>query len=429
MLEIKYVRKNLSLVQESLKNRGGKVDLDSFTEIETGRREILSVLEKLQNRRNVVSEQIARMKKSGENADDLVLEMREVSTTVKDLEKQLTESDEAVNKILYNLPNIPHSSVPIGKDENDNPELRKVGVPPVFDFEPKAHWDIGEDLRILDLERATKITGARFPLYLGKGARLERSLINFMLDTHTEQHGYKEIIPPYIVSRNSMTCTGQLPKFAADLFKIEGAASYLIPTAEVPVTNLHRGEVLPESALPLGYVCHPQCFRSEAGSYGKDTKGLIRLHQFGKVELVRFVHPDTSYAELEKLTNHAEAILQALELPYRVVALCAGDIGFSSAKTYDLEVWLPGQNTYREISSCSNFEDFQARRADIRFKPEGGKKTAYVHTLNGSGLAIGRTMAAILENYVRADGAVAVPKALIPYMGGIEVLEPEEKQA
>ncbi|MFA6013094.1 MAG: serine--tRNA ligase [Desulfobacteraceae bacterium] len=420
MLEIKYVRKNLSLVQESLKNRGGKVDLDSFTEIETGRREILSILEKLQNRRNVVSEQIARMKKNGENADDLVLEMREVSTTVKDLEKQLTESDEAVNRILYNLPNIPHSSVPIGKDENDNPELRKVGAPPVFDFEPKAHWDIGEDLHILDLERATKITGARFPLYLGKGARLERSLINFMLDTHTEQHGYKEIIPPYIVSRNSMTCTGQLPKFEEDLFKIEGMDYFLIPTAEVPVTNIHQKEILEEEDLPVKFVACTPCFRSEAGSYGKDTRGLIRQHQFNKVELVKLAHPDTSYDELEKLTNDAETILKKLGLAYRVITLCTGDMGFSAAKTYDLEVWMPGQGKYREISSCSNFEDFQARRAGIRFKRKGQKGTELVHTLNGSGLAVGRCFAAILENYQQKDGSVLVPDVLVPYMGGVQ---------
>ena len=420
MLEIKYVRKNLSVVEQALKNRGGNVDLATFTAVEQERRDIILILENLQNKRNVVSADIARMKKEGVNADELVLEMREVSARVKELEKQLADVDEKVNAILYTLPNIPHGSVPVGRDENDNPEMRRVGEPPVFDFEPKAHWDLGEDLKILDLERATKITGARFPLYLGQGARLERALINFMLDTHTEQHGYREIIPPFIVSRNSMTCTGQLPKFEEDLFKLEGLDYFLIPTAEVPVTNIHQKEILDEEDLPVKFVAATPCFRSEAGSYGKDTRGLIRQHQFNKVELVKLAHPDTSYDELEKLTCDAETILRKLGLAYRVITLCTGDMGFSAAKTYDIEVWMPGQGKYREISSCSNFEDFQARRAGIRFRRKGQKSTELVHTLNGSGLAVGRCFAAILENFQQADGTVIVPDVLVPYMGGVQ---------
>ena len=420
MLEIKYVRKNLSVVEQALKNRGGNVDLATFTAVEQERRDIILILENLQNKRNVVSADIARMKKEGVNADELVLEMREVSARVKELEKQLADVDEKVNAILYTLPNIPHGSVPVGRDENDNPEMRRVGEPPVFDFEPKAHWDLGEDLKILDLERATKITGARFPLYLGQGARLERALINFMLDTHTEQHGYREIIPPFIVSRNSMTCTGQLPKFEEDLFKLEGLDYFLIPTAEVPVTNIHQKEILDEEDLPVKFVAATPCFRSEAGSYGKDTRGLIRQHQFNKVELVKLAHPDTSYDELEKLTADAETILRKLGLAYRVITLCTGDMGFSAAKTYDIEVWMPGQGKYREISSCSNFEDFQARRAGIRFRRKGQKSTELVHTLNGSGLAVGRCFAAILENFQQADGTVIVPDVLVPYMGGVQ---------
>ena len=420
MLEIKYVRKNLSLVQEALINRGGKADLETFVQIEAKRREILLSLEELQHRRNVVSEQISGMKKTGENADVLVGEMREVSSTIKALEKDLSENDEALNLFMYTLPNIPHSSVPVGKNEDDNPEMRRVGTPPVFDFEVKAHWDIGEDLKILDFERAAKITGARFPLYLGKGARLERALINFMLDTHTEKHGYTEVIPPYMVNRNSMTCTGQLPKFEEDLFKLEGMDYYLIPTAEVPVTNIHQKEILSEEDLPVKFVACTPCFRSEAGSYGKDTRGLIRQHQFNKVELVKLSRPEHSYDELESLTKDAETILQKLGLAYRVITLCTGDMGFSAAKTYDIEVWMPGQGRYREISSCSNFEDFQARRASIRFRKKGQKGTELVHTLNGSGLAVGRCLAAILENYQQKDGSVIVPDALVSYMGGLQ---------
>ncbi len=368
----------------------------------------------------MVSEDIAKMKKKGEDAESLVLEMREVSGKIRELEKVLSEDEEIISKILMGLPNIPHSSVPVGKNETDNPMIRQVGKRPDPDFEPKAHWDLGENLGILDFDRAAKITGARFPLYLGAGARLERSLINFMLDIHTTEHGYKETLPPFMVNRQSMTGTGQLPKFEEDLFKLENWDYFLIPTAEVPVTNIHRDEVLNEEALPLYYTAYTPCFRSEAGSYGKDTRGLIRQHQFNKVELVKFVRPETSYDELEGLLNNAETILKRLGLPYQVIALCTGDLGFSAAKTYDIEVWMPAQGVYREISSCSNFEDFQARRANIRLKRKGKKGTELVHTLNGSGLAVGRTFAAILENYQQADGSVIIPEALRPYMGGME---------
>jgi seryl-tRNA synthetase len=424
MLEIKYVRKNLSTIEESLKNRGGKVDLETFTRCESRRRDILLSLEDLQHQRNVTSEMIAAMKKNGENADEHIIAMREVSGRIKDLEKDLAETDEVVQGFMMTLPNIPHPSVPVGKNENDNPVLRVVGTPPTFDFDIKPHWDLGESLKILDFERAAKITGARFPLYLGLGARLERALINFMLDIHTQRHGYQEVIPPFMVNRTAMTGTGQLPKFEEDLFKIQGLDYYLIPTAEVPVTNIYQKEILNEEDLPIKFVACTPCFRSEAGSYGKDTRGLIRQHQFNKVELVKLAHPDHSYDELEALTDNAETILRELGLAYRVIALCTGDMGFSAAKTYDLEVWMPGQNCYREISSCSNFEDFQARRASIRFRRKGQKGTELVHTLNGSGLAVGRTLAALLENYQQEDGSVVIPEALVPYMGGITRITP-----
>lgn len=346
--------------------------------------------------------------------------MREVSGKIKELDKILSEHEEIISKILMGLPNIPHSSVPVGKNETDNPMIKQVGKRPVTDFEPKAHWDLGENLGILDFDRAAKITGARFPLYLGAGARLERALINFMLDIHTAEHGYKETLPPFMVNRQTMTGTGQLPKFEEDLFKLENWDYFLIPTAEVPVTNIHQGEILDEASLPLYYTAYTPCFRSEAGSYGKDTRGLIRQHQFNKVELVKFVKPETSYDELESLLDNAETILKRLEIPYQVIALCTGDLGFSAAKTYDIEVWMPAQGVYREISSCSNFEDFQARRANIRFKRKGKKGTELIHTLNGSGLAVGRTFAAILENYQQADGSVIIPEALRPYMGGMD---------
>jgi seryl-tRNA synthetase len=344
------------------------------------------------------------------------------------LDKRLSEHEEAVSKIIMGLPNIPHSSVPLGKDASANPAVKQHGIPRVFDFEPAPHWTLGENLGILDFDRASKIAGARFPLYLGAGARLERALINFMLDIHTAEHGYKEVLPPFMVNRQSMTGTGQLPKFEADLFKVEGWDYFLIPTAEVPVTNIHQGEIIAEEMLPIYYTAYTPCFRSEAGSYGKDTRGLIRQHQFNKVELVKFCTPESSYSELEKLLDNAETILRRLELPYQVILLCTGDMGFSAAKTFDIEVWLPAQGVFREISSCSNFEDFQARRANIRFKRKGKKGTELVHTLNGSGLAVGRTFAAILENYQQADGSVLIPDALKPYMGGIEKIEVKKEK-
>ncbi len=424
MLEIKYVRQNLEAVEQALRNRGEAVDLAAFDACDARRREILAEIEALRHQRNVVSEEIADLKKRGEDAESRVLEMREVSGRIKEMEKELGTQEATLSEILMEIPNIPHESVPVGKDETENPLLRTEGTPPAFDFEPRAHWDIGEGLGILDFERAAKITGARFPLYLGAGARLERALINFMLDIHINEHGYTEVLPPFMVNRQTMTGTGQLPKFEADLFKLDGWDYYLIPTAEVPVTNIHQGEVLDADHLPLYYTAFTPCFRSEAGSYGKDTRGLIRQHQFNKVELVKFADPETSYDELESLLNHAEMILRRLDIPYRVITLCTGDLGFSAAKTYDIEVWMPAQGVYREISSCSNFEDFQARRANIRFKRKGKKGTELVHTLNGSGLAVGRTVAAILENCQAEDGSVTVPEALRGYMGGKERIAP-----
>ncbi len=422
MLEIKFVRENLGLVEKAMANRGEHIDVTTFSAADTDRRNLLAEIEDLRHRRNVVSEAIAELKKSGTGADDKVLEMREVSTRIKKLEKSFAERESAIQDLLMSIPNLPHASVPVGRDETDNPEVKREGEPPVFDFPVQAHWDIGKALGILDFERAAKITGARFPLYLGTGALLERALINFMLDLHTTKHGYTEVLPPFMVNRTTMTGTGQLPKFEADLFKLDGWDYYLIPTAEVPVTNIHQGEILNEDQLPLHYTAYTPCFRSEAGSHGKDTRGLIRQHQFNKVELVKFTTPETSYDALETLLANAEAVLQILEMPYRVITLCTGDMGFSSAKTYDIEVWMPGQNTYREISSCSNFESFQARRAGIRFRRTGKKGTEWVHTLNGSGLAVGRTVAAILENNQRADGSVTVPEALKPYMRGMDVI-------
>jgi seryl-tRNA synthetase len=374
----------------------------------------------MRHQRNRVNEKIAAMKKRGDDASAVIKEMKQVSSNIKDKEKDLSGFVDELNELLMVIPNLPHESVAIGKDEKDNPVIREWGKIQEMDFEPLSHWEIGERLGILDFARAAKLAGARFALYRGLGAKLERALINFMLDIHTKEHGYIEVLPPFMVNSASMTGTGQLPKFKEDLFKIEGWDYYLIPTAEVPVTNIHRDEILPEEELPIYYVAYTPCFRSEAGSYGKDTRGLIRQHQFNKVELVKFTRPEASYNELEKLTLNAEEILKRLELPYRVVSLCTGDLGFSAAKTYDLEVWLPGQNLYREISSCSNFVDFQARRAGIRFKRKGGSGTELVHTLNGSGLAVGRTLVAIIENYQQADGSVTIPEALRAYMGGID---------
>ena len=420
MLEIKLVRENLELAQKAMQNRGTEVDWNRFQDLDNKRKTVLAELENLRHKRNTVSDEIARMKRSGEDSAAIIEEMQGVSKSIKDLEKELGTSETAINEMIMAMPNIPHGSVPVGKDENDNPELKKVGTPTAFDYEPQPHWTIGENLGILDFGRAAKITGARFPLYFGAGARLERALINFMLDLHTTEHGYKEILPPFIVNRTTMTGTGQLPKFEADLFKLEGLDYFLIPTAEVPVTNIHQDEILEADKLPIYYTAYTPCFRSEAGSYGKDTKGLIRQHQFNKVELVKFAHPENSYDELEALLENAEMVLRRLELPYRVITLCTGDLGFSAAKTYDIEVWMPSQGVYREISSCSNFEDFQARRAGIRFKEQGKKGTRLVHTLNGSGLAVGRTLAAILENCQQEDGSVVIPKALRPFMNGME---------
>jgi len=422
MLEIKYLRQNLSIVQEALKARGHQADLKAFQKWDDERRAVLQAIESLRHERNVVSDRIAEMKRAGEDAEAFVVEMRAVSSKIKDLDRKLSESQEAIDDFLLGVPNIPHTTVPVGKDETENPEVRTVGTVPEFEFEPQPHWEIGSRLKILDLERASRITGARFPLYFGAGARLERALINFMLDTHIGEHGYLEVLPPFIVNRESMTHTGQLPKFEEDLFKISNWEYFLIPTAEVPVTNIHQGETLDEDQLPIRYVAYTPCFRSEAGSYGKDTRGLIRQHQFNKVELVKFSRPESSYEELESLLQNAETILKKLGLPYRVIELCTGDLGFAAAKTYDIEVWMPAQGVYREISSCSNFEEFQARRANIRFKPKGKKGTALVHTLNGSGLAVGRTFAAILENFQQADGSVTIPEALQPYMAGIQRL-------
>jgi seryl-tRNA synthetase len=424
MLEIKFVRENLSTVQQSLEARGVAVGIADFEKLDARRREILLEIENLRHRRNVVSERIADMKRRKEETDAFVTDMREVSGRIKELDGSLSEIESNVSAFMMEIPNIPHFSVPFGKDSTDNPVLKQVGEIPKFEFEPRAHWDIGRDLGILDFERAAKITGARFPLYIGVGSKLERALINFMLDIHTVEHKYVEILPPFIVNRQSMTHTGQLPKFEEDLFKIEGWDYFLVPTAEVPVTNIHQREVLDEEQLPIYYTAYTPCFRSEAGSYGKDTRGLIRQHQFNKVELVKFTPPETSYTELENLLNDAETILKRLKLPYQVVNLCTGDLGFSAAKTYDIEVWMPAQGVFREISSCSNFESFQSRRANIRFRRKGKKGTELVHTLNGSGLAVGRTVAAILENYQQMDGSVVVPDSLRPYLGGLESIQP-----
>jgi seryl-tRNA synthetase len=424
MLEIKFVRENLSTVQRSLGARGVAVEMAAFEQLDAKRRKVLLEIENLRHRRNVVSEQIADMKRRKENTDAFVSDMRDVSVRIKELDGSLSEIESKLDAFLLEIPNIPHSSVPIGKDSSDNPVLKQVGDKPKLEFEPRPHWDIGQDLGILDFERAAKITGARFPLYIGVGSKLERALINFMLDIHTVEHKCVEILPPFIVNRQSMTHTGQLPKFEEDLFKLEGWDYYLVPTAEVPVTNIHQGEVLDEAQLPIYYTAYTPCFRSEAGSYGKDTRGLIRQHQFNKVELVKFTLPETSYAELENLLNDAETILKRLKLPYQVVDLCTGDLGFSAAKTYDIEVWMPAQGVFREISSCSNFESFQSRRANIRFRRKGKKGTELVHTLNGSGLAVGRTVAAILENYQQTDGSVVFPDTLRPYLGGLESIKP-----
>ncbi len=423
MLDIKCVRSNPDDVKDALRKRRSKLDLEEFLRLDQKRRELLGEAEDLKARRNQASGEISRMKKAGENAEELLAEMGTISTRIKTLDEDLRAIDQQTSDWVLSIPNVPHSSVPEGVDESDNLTVRTWGEKPVLNFAPKEHHELGTALGGLDFETAGKLTGSRFVLLKGWAAQLERALISFMLDVQTLENGYAEVMPPVIVNRESLMGTGQLPKFEEDLFKLEGTNYYLIPTAEVPVTNIYRDTTLPESQLPITHCAFTPCFRSEAGSYGKDTKGMIRQHQFDKVELVRFVHPDTSYDELEKLLGHAESILQKLGLHYRIVTLCAGDLGFSSAKTYDIEVWLPGQDKYREISSCSNFEDFQARRAGIRFKPADAKKSRLVHTLNGSGLAVGRTMVAILENYQQEDGSVIVPEVLQPYMKGLKRIE------
>lgn len=417
MLDIKFVRNNPDKVKAGLAKRGNAIFQDKFLGLEEERRKKLFEVEQLKNRRNVVSEEIGALKKSGQEAEDLVIEMRQVSQTIKQMDEEIKAIDEQLEYMLLTIPNIPHESVPEGNDETANVTVRTWGEPRKYQFEPKAHWDIGEDLDILDFERGSKVTGARFTFYKGLGARLERALISFMLDLHTTEHGYTEILPPYMVHRDSMVGTGQLPKFEEEAFKVMGTEYFLIPTAEVPVTNLYRGEIMEGEKLPVFHCAFSACFRAEAGAHGRDTRGLIRQHQFNKVELVKFVKPEESYDQLEKLVNNAEKVLQLLKLPYRVVLLCAGDLGFSSAKTYDLEVFLPSYDNYKEISSCSNFEDYQARRASIRFRRDAKAKPEFVHTLNGSGLAIGRTVAAILENYQQPDGSVEIPEVLRPYMG------------
>lgn len=423
MFDVKLLRNDLAAVQAAMQNRGKQIEeLNGFTALDLKRRELLQETEQLKNRRNTVSQEVAGRKRSGENADELIQEMKVVGDRIKELDDEIRVLDESLQQVLLSIPNMPHPSVPVGRSEEENVEMRRVGEIPQFDFEVKPHWEVAQELGILDFEAAAKVTGSRFVFYKGLGARLERALINFMMDLHSDEHGYEEMLPPYIVNRDSLTGTGQLPKFEEDVFKVENSEYFLIPTAEVPVTNYHRDDILTTEQLPVNFVAFSACFRSEAGSAGRDTRGLIRQHQFNKIELVKLVKPEDSYDELEKLTGHAERVLQLLKLPYRVLSLCTGDIGFTSAKTYDLEVWLPNSGAYREISSCSNFEDFQARRANIRFRRDSKAKPEFVHTLNGSGLALGRTVAAILENYQQADGSIVVPEVLVPYMNNVKVI-------
>ncbi|MCF8053988.1 MAG: serine--tRNA ligase [Deltaproteobacteria bacterium] len=420
MLDIRVIRQNIDAVLERMALRGQDIDFAELFAADDKRKEILLSLEALRKERNTVSKEVGERKKNKQSADDIIGKMGFVGEEIRRYEEDLRLAEEQISSFMLSIPNIPHSSVVKGTSAEENPVVKSWGEKPLLNFAPKPHWEIGESLNILDFARGAKIAGARFTLYRGAGALLERALINFMLDLHTKEHGYTEILPPFMANSDSLRGTGQLPKFAEDLFKVEKTDYYLIPTAEVPVTNMHREEILAEKDLPLCYVAYSPCFRAEAGSYGKDTRGLIRQHQFNKVELVKFAKPETSYDELEKLTLNAESVLQRLGIHYRVVSLCGGDLGFSSAKTYDIEVWLPGQNLYREISSCSNFDDFQARRASIRYKRDDNQKVEFVHTLNGSGLAIGRTVVAVLENYQQADGTVVIPEALVPYVGGLK---------
>ncbi|WP_088106150.1 serine--tRNA ligase [Halalkalibacter urbisdiaboli] len=421
MLDVKRLRSNFAEIKEKLATRGEDISgLDRFEQLDETRRKIIVEVEELKSKRNQVSQDVAQLKREKKDADHLIKEMRDVSERIKQLDEELRTIETEFDDLLLTIPNVPHESVPVGETEDDNVEVRNWGEVRSFGFEPKPHWDVATDLGILDFERASKVTGSRFVFYKGLGARLERALMNFMMDLHQDQHGYEEILPPYMVNRLSMTGTGQLPKFEEDAFKIREEDYFLIPTAEVPVTNLHRDEILNVEQLPIGYTAFSACFRSEAGSAGRDTRGLIRQHQFNKVELVRFVKPEDSYDQLELLTGHAEKVLQLLKLPYRVMSMCTADLGFTAAKKYDIEVWIPSYDTYREISSCSNFEDFQARRANIKFRRDAKAKAEFVHTLNGSGLAIGRTVAAILENYQQEDGSVEIPEVLRPYMGNLE---------
>ena len=420
MLDVKLLRDDLARVKERVATRGTEIDWGEFASLDRERRDALANLERLKEKKNRLSGEIGKLKKSGGNASLLMREVEEVSEAIRIGEGPLASIEARFEKFMLTVPNLPESSVPVGRSAAENKEVRRWGDPAKFDFQPKNHWDIGEELGILDFARAAKIAGARFAIYKDAGAQLERALINFMLDLHTRKHGYREVLPPFLVNRDAMTGTGQLPKFEEDLFRISEPELFLIPTAEVPVTNIHREEILEREQLPIRYVAYTPCFRREAGSYGQDVRGLIRQHQFNKVELVKFTEPELSYAELEELVNDAEAVLQSLKLPYRVIELCTGDLGFVAAKTYDLEVWLPGQSAYREISSCSNFEDFQARRAQIRYRKEKKGKPMFVHTLNGSGLAVGRTLVAVLENYQQKDGSVMIPDALRSYMAGRE---------
>ena len=423
MLDIKRIRSNPEEVKKALKKRHGDFPIDKVLELDEKRRKILKEVEEMKAKQNQVSKEIPRLKKEGKDTDHIFAEMRSLSEKIKDLDGEVKAIDEELKNTLLQIPNTPHESVVEGKDDSENVEIRRVGQPRKFDFEPKAHWDIGTDLGILDFERATKITGSRFSLFKGLGARLERAIIQFMLDLHTEEHNYLEIFPPFMVNRDSMIGTGQLPKFEEDMFHLPSKDYFLVPTAEVPLTNLLRDEIIDEKDLPIYYTAYTPCFRQEAGAAGRDTRGLIRNHQFDKVELVKLSRPEDSYEELETLTQNAEEVLKRLGLPYRVVMLCSGDLGFSSAKTYDIEVWMPSYNRYVEISSCSNFEDFQARRANLRYRREDNGKVEFLHTLNGSGLAVGRTFAAILENYQQEDGSVIIPEVLRPYMGNIEVIK------
>ena len=424
MLDLKFVRENLDKVAEAMKNRHTEVDLDAFRKLDQERRDLLQEVEADKSMRNSVSAEISKMKKNGEDASEKILSMRTLGDKIAETDKKLKEVEQGLRDIMLTIPNMPDASVPVGKDDTENPEVRKWGEPTHFDFEPKAHWDLGEDLGILDSNRAAKVSGGRFYYYLGLGAPLEPAVYNIMVDPHTQKAGYTEVIPPYIVNRETMTGTGQLPKFHEDMYRLEGMEMYLIPTAEVPLTNYYRDEIIDGAKLPIYLTAFTPCFRAEAGSAGRDTRGLIRQHQFHKVEMVKFTKPEDSFDELEKLTHDAEGILQALGLPYHVVCLCTGDLGFSATKCYDIEVWFPAQNKYREISSCSNCVDFQARRANIRFRRDSKSKPEFVHTLNGSGLAVGRTVAAILENYQQADGSIVVPEVLRPYMGCDVIAKP-----